>query len=141
MYVEQLVRFTMEGGKNPPARLGDLVSMRLERLQTDARRILQAVAVLGDETDPGQLLSIVQTADPDGAIEELRAAGMIDVMNLRISCAHPLIRDVVLGTIPRRREARAPRARGPPIPRPQGAPCPSRSSRCTRTTRRTPSKR
>ena len=100
MYVEQLVRFTMEGGKNPPARLGDLVSMRLERLQTDARRILQAVAVLGDETDPGQLLSIVQTADPDGAIEELRAAGMIDVMNLRISCAHPLIRDVVLGTIP-----------------------------------------
>ncbi|NUP08028.1 MAG: protein kinase [Polyangiaceae bacterium] len=100
MYVEQLVRFTMEGGKSPPARLGDLVAMRLERLQTDARRILQGVAVLGDDTDPGQLLSIVQAADPDGAIEELRSAGMIEVTDRRISSSHPLIRDVVLGTIP-----------------------------------------
>lgn len=100
MYVEQLVRFTMEGGKAPPARLGDLVSMRLERLQSDGRRILQAVAVLGDDTDPNQLLDIVQVADPDGAIEELRTAGMIEVTDRRVSCSHPLIRDVVLGTIP-----------------------------------------
>ncbi len=100
MYVEQLVRFTLEGGKAPAARLGDLIAQRLERLQSDARRILQSVAVLGDATDPGQLLATVQVADPDAGIDELRSAGMIEVEDKRISCSHPLIRDVVLATIP-----------------------------------------
>ncbi len=100
MYVEQLVRFTMEGGKSPPARLGDLIAQRIERLQTDARRILQALAVLGDETDPSLLLTIVSVTDPDAAIDELRTAGMIEQKDRFFATAHPLIRDVTLVTIP-----------------------------------------
>ncbi|MFO0553414.1 MAG: protein kinase [Polyangiaceae bacterium] len=100
MYVEQLVRFTMEGGKGPASRLGDLIAQRLERLQTDARRVLQAIAVLGDETDPAKLLTMIDVADPDAAMDELRTAGMIEWHDNRFGCAHPLIRDVVLATIP-----------------------------------------
>ena len=117
MYVEQLVRFALEGGKAPAARLGDLIAQRMERLQSDARRVLQALVVLGDEADPGQLLSMVQVADPDAAIDELRTAGMIEFRERNsvvaaaasgtspssprhFSCSHPLIRDVVLATIP-----------------------------------------
>ncbi len=100
MYIEQLVRFTMEGGKAPAARIGDLIAQRMERLQSDARRVLQALVVLGDEADPGQLLAMVQVADPDAAVDELRTAGMIEVTDRAISCSHPLIRDVVMATIP-----------------------------------------
>jgi serine/threonine-protein kinase len=100
MYVEQLVRFNMEGGKEPPARLGDLITLRLDRLPTDARRMLQAIAVLGDDTDPGLLLSVVSMTDVDDVIDELRSTGMIEVTDKRMGAAHPLIRDVVLATIP-----------------------------------------
>jgi len=100
MYVEHLVRFTMEGGKSPPARLGDLVAQRIERLETDARRMLQALAVLGDDTDPSLLVSVVTVTDPDAAIEELRAAGMIEQKERHFATAHPLVRDVTLAMIP-----------------------------------------
>ena len=52
LYVDQLIRFTIEGGSDPPARLADLIALRIERLPPDARRVLQALAVLGDEATP-----------------------------------------------------------------------------------------
>ncbi len=100
MYVEQLLRFTQEGGKSPPPRLGDLVAQRIERLNADARKVLQAVAVIGDDAPPDLLLTVVTVTDPDEAVDELRSAGMIEVVDQRMSTAHPLIRDVVLATIP-----------------------------------------
>ncbi|NUO54791.1 MAG: protein kinase, partial [Polyangiaceae bacterium] len=100
MYVEQLIRFSQEGGKSPPPRLGDLIAQRIERLNSDARRVLQAVAVIGDDSAPDMLLNVVSVTDPDAAVDELRAAGMIEIIEGRMSTAHPLIRDVVLATIP-----------------------------------------
>lgn len=100
MYVEQLIRYTIEGGKGPAARLGDLVAQRLERLQSDARRLLQGLAVLGDETEADHLLTTVAVADPDGAMDELRTAGFIEVHTMKVRVAHPLVREVVLATIP-----------------------------------------
>ncbi len=100
MYVEQYIRFAQEGGKSPPPRLGDLVAQRIERLNSDARRVLQAIAVIGDDGPPDLLLNVVSVTDPDAAVDELRTAGMIEVVEGRMSTAHPLIRDVVLATIP-----------------------------------------
>jgi serine/threonine-protein kinase len=100
MYVEQLIRFTIEGGKGPAARLGDLVAQRIERLQSDARRLLQAVAVLGDDTELDHLVTTVPVADPDGAMDELRTGGFVEVASMKVRCAHPLVREVVLATIP-----------------------------------------
>ena len=59
MYVEQLIRFTSEGGSDAPPRLGDLIAQRIERLPPDARRTLQAIAVLGDNVDPPLLLEVL----------------------------------------------------------------------------------
>ena len=50
LYIDQLVRFGLEGGSDPPARMADLISLRIERLPPDARRVLQAIAVIGDAT-------------------------------------------------------------------------------------------
>ena len=48
LYLDQLVRFAAEGGDEPPAKLSDLVALRIERLPAARRRVLQAIAVLGD---------------------------------------------------------------------------------------------
>jgi serine/threonine-protein kinase len=100
MYVDQLIRFTQEGGKSPPPRLGDLIAQRIERLNADARRVLQAIAVLGDDTPADLILTLVSVTDPDAAVDELRNAGMVEVTDGRVSSTHPLVRDVTLATIP-----------------------------------------
>jgi serine/threonine-protein kinase len=100
MYVEQMVRFSLEGGESPAPRLGDLVAQRIERLRADARKMLQAVAVLGDATDPSSLLSIHDFQDLDAVVDELRTAGMLELHDGKIGTTHPLIRDVMLATIP-----------------------------------------
>jgi serine/threonine-protein kinase len=51
LYIDQLIRFNMEGGSDPPARMADIIALRIERLPIEARRTLQAVAVVGDAAD------------------------------------------------------------------------------------------
>ena len=101
LYLDQLVRFSMEGGSSPPPRLADLIAQRIERLPHDARRTLQALAVLGDSTT----LAMLERLLPDQGsfiehIAALRAAGMVDQKGASISTTHPLFRDVTLATIP-----------------------------------------
>src|SRR5262249_20936496 len=55
LYIDQLIRFNMEGGSDPPARIADLIALRIERLPLDARRTLQALAVVGDAADQKSL--------------------------------------------------------------------------------------
>ena len=101
LYLDQLVRFTMEGGSNPPPRLADLIAQRIERLPHDARCTLQAVAVLGDSATTTMLERLLPE---QGAFVEhiamLRAAGMVNQTNDGVSTVHPLFRDVTLATIP-----------------------------------------
>ncbi len=101
LYLDQLVRFSMEGGSNPPPRLADLIAQRIERLPHDARCTLQAVAVLGDAATTMMLERLLPE---QGAFVEhiatLRAAGMVDQTTDGISSVHPLFRDVTLATIP-----------------------------------------
>jgi len=101
LYVDQLVRFTVEGGTEPPARLGDLITTRIERLPPDARRALQAIAILGDRTEPNLLTKLVpDMSGVDEVIGTLTAAGLVEEEGLLVSTSHPLIRDVTLATTP-----------------------------------------
>ncbi len=102
MYLGQLVRYTREGGEEPPGRLADLISLRIERLDADARRVLQAVAVLGDASRAAQLVALLPDVDELGRyLTVLRQAGFIVVNGPEAACGHPLTREIVLGSIPR----------------------------------------
>ena len=52
LHLEQLLRWSIEGGGDAPKTLVDLISLRSERLSPPARRTLQALAVLGEATAP-----------------------------------------------------------------------------------------
>jgi serine/threonine-protein kinase len=101
LYIVQLVRFAIEGGSNPPARLADLIALRIERLSPEARRGLQAIAVLGDSAgrdDLKRLLPDIENLDaPLGLLSD---AGMIEQHMDGFATSHPLIRDITLATTP-----------------------------------------
>jgi serine/threonine-protein kinase len=100
MYVEQVLRYTQEGGSDPPARLADLVALRVDTLDPAARRTLQALAVMGDQVKPEIASEILRGENVEGTLPELRKAGMISTQDGRISTSHPLLRDIVLLGIP-----------------------------------------
>ncbi len=104
LYVDQLLRFSREQGGRAPTRLADLIALRVERLPPDARRVLQAIAVYGDNADNETVRKMVaEGTNLDEATTALEAAGMIEALDAgatRHRSAHPLIRDVVLATIP-----------------------------------------
>jgi len=101
LYVDQLLRFSREQGGRAPTRLADLIALRVERLPPDARRVLQAIAVYGDNADDHIVQKLVTegTNLPEATLS-LSDAGMIEVSRGEYRTAHPLIRDVVLATIP-----------------------------------------
>ncbi len=101
MYVEQLVRFLHEGGGEPPDRLGDLIALRVERLPHDARRVLQAIAVVGDNASVVQLVALLpELSDLDRDLARLRRAGFITRSNGALATAHPLFREITLAGMP-----------------------------------------
>jgi serine/threonine protein kinase len=102
LYVDQLLRFSKEQGGRAPTRLADLIALRVERLPPDARRVLQAIAVFGDDSDASTITRMVtEGTSVADAVTALSAAGMIEEMEDGLyRTAHPLIRDVVLATIP-----------------------------------------
>src|SRR6185503_2970146 len=100
-YVEQVLRFSTEGGSDPPPRLADLISHRMATLEPRARRVLQALGVLGDSIEPDAIAEVL--GRPDGVEEtlgDLVTAGMVAKEIRAYSLSHPLIRELVLGAIP-----------------------------------------
>ncbi|APR80303.1 serine/threonine protein kinase [Minicystis rosea] len=101
LYIDQLIRFNMEGGSDPPARMADIIALRIERLPIEARRTLQAVAVIGDAADHGSLRCLLPDVRSfDELLATLSVAGLVEERDGIISTMHPLVRDVTLATIP-----------------------------------------
>ncbi|HEY4119798.1 MAG TPA: protein kinase, partial [Byssovorax sp.] len=101
LYIDQLIRFNLEGGSDPPPRMADIIALRIERLPIEARRTLQAVAVLGDAADrPGISALAPELTNLDDLIATLGVAGLLVETVAGIRIAHPLVRDVTLATIP-----------------------------------------
>jgi serine/threonine protein kinase/tetratricopeptide (TPR) repeat protein len=101
LYAEQLARFSREGGSDPPERLPDLIARRVDALEPNARRVLQALAVLGDRADLDTIDRIVPFAlDAKRALEVLLSAGMVEREGKLVSTSHPLLRELVLAGTP-----------------------------------------
>jgi serine/threonine-protein kinase len=101
LYVEQLMRFMREHGTAAPPRLADLLALRVERLAADARRLLQAIAVIGDDATEDTVAPLLpEGTDMQTAVATLRKGGMIEQEGEHWRVAHPLLRDIVLATIP-----------------------------------------
>ncbi|HXX67623.1 MAG TPA: protein kinase [Polyangiaceae bacterium] len=101
LYVEQLLRFLREQSGGVPPSLADVITVRVERLPADARRVLQAVAVWGDDADDTVLAQMLgDTVDLVETLGFLRRAGMVRIGDDGIRTSHPLLREVTLATIP-----------------------------------------
>ena len=114
LYLEQLLRFMREESGAAPAGLADVIATRVEHLPAEARRVLQAATVWGDDADDEVLMRMLgEDIDLIEALGFLRRAGMLLVATSGIRTSHPLIREVTLATIPAavRRELHAAAAR------------------------------
>jgi serine/threonine-protein kinase len=101
MYIEQVLRYAQDGGSDPPSRLADLIALRVDTLEPNARRTLQALSVIGDEMKPDTLLELLTKTDNlDGMLNDLQRAGMVELEAGRVSTSHPLLREIVLSGIP-----------------------------------------
>jgi serine/threonine-protein kinase len=111
LYLDQLVRFTFEGGSSPPARLADLVALRIERLAPGTRRVLQALAVLGDDVDPHQVDALFAATGTERQPDETLAAVLASIAALEntqmierhgelLRHTHPLVREIAGASIP-----------------------------------------
>lgn len=103
LYVDQVARWITEGGGQPPTRLVDLVSARLERLPAKSRRVVQALALIG-EADSTELGRVLNEEIDSGTVRALRLHGWITVKKddkgERYRMAHALLREVAEASIP-----------------------------------------
>ncbi len=101
LLIDQVLRFNSEGGSAPVARLADLVGQRLDILPPDARRALQALAILGDRSTAELLSELMHKSDDiHAALKTLESRGMVWLAGPHVSMDHPLLRDLVIAAIP-----------------------------------------
>lgn len=101
LYVEQLRALGLGVGPEEPAfpRLADAILQRIERLDVSSRRLLQAVAVLGERCQLNTLVEIMDGRELD-AIDRLANDHLITLDDEQVVITHPFIRDVVEASIP-----------------------------------------
>lgn len=101
LYAEQLLRFFIDGGNDPPRRLADLMAQRIDTLDAPSRRALQALAVIGDRTKAEIVAELLPPSHPvEASLEELHTAGMAIRDVDQWSTSHPLLREIVLAGTP-----------------------------------------
>ena len=103
LHLEQRLRWHAEGGGAAPERLVDLISARLDRLSMKARRVPQALAVLGEAT-PAVVARVVGSGGDVSTARVLAERGWITVEDRDpdqyLAIAHPLLREVVDASTP-----------------------------------------
>lgn len=101
LYIEQLLRFAFDGGTDPPERLADLISRRVATVMPRARRVLQALGVLGDSVPEDAIVEVLGSKEGVGeTLKDLGKAGFVETAGGSHSLSHPLVREIVLGDIP-----------------------------------------
>jgi serine/threonine-protein kinase len=107
LHVEQLIAWSRESKELAPERLAELIVKRAERLPPDARHALHALAVWGDDATPESLKMMLPGAlDLGGALDALTKAKLVALDESGVRIAHPLVRRVLMSSIPagRKRE-------------------------------------
>ena len=101
LYLDQLVRFAQDGGGVAPSRVADVIVLRVERLGADARRVLQAAAILGDDVMNDTIAQLLPPGAPVAAsLEKCVKSGILEQAIGGYRFAHPLFREVAAATIP-----------------------------------------
>jgi tetratricopeptide (TPR) repeat protein len=101
LYLEQMLRYQREESGMAPSGIADVIAVRIERLPADARRVLQAASVWGDDADDAALMKMLgDDVDLVEALGFLRRAGMLALSEEGIRTSHPLVREVALAMIP-----------------------------------------
>jgi DNA-binding CsgD family transcriptional regulator len=92
-----------------PARYSAAVRHRLIRCGTHTRRLVEACAVLGEDSSLAEASELAAVGDPLPAVDEARTAGLLtatlDPGNAQVGFAHPLVRAAVLTDIALTRRA------------------------------------
>ncbi|WP_405845152.1 AAA family ATPase [Streptomyces sp. NBC_01518] len=87
-----------------PARYAAAVRHRLDRCEADARHLVQACSVLGEDASLTEASELAGVADALPAVDEARTAGLltatVDPGRTQLSFPHPLVRAAVLTGIP-----------------------------------------
>ncbi len=103
LYVDEALAFGVDGGNIPPARLGDLIAMRLAGLDATERRIVQAISVLGEQVSVELLTKMLypSTKVENQALDTLLQARLLRrTESGQLSMAHPLVQELCLHAIP-----------------------------------------
>ncbi len=99
LHLEQLEALGISPQDGPPPRLADAIAQRIERLEVDAQRLLQAAAVLGRTCDLDTLRAVSGNHDLAG-LDELAGNSLVQLDGSRISLTHPFITELVAASIP-----------------------------------------
>jgi serine/threonine protein kinase/tetratricopeptide (TPR) repeat protein len=102
LYLEQVKQLGL--GVDPldsslPSRLADVVAQRLQRLDVSARRVLQAISVLGNTCSKANLIEMAGDESVN-ALDSLYRYGFVVFDDNRIRVTHPFIRELVKAFIP-----------------------------------------
>jgi hypothetical protein len=101
LWLDQVVRFLGEGGTSPPARLADLVGMRISRFKFDQRLVLQTIAVFGMQAQTSHVREVTELGDHlTVALNALVAGGFVGISETHLRILHPLMREVARASIP-----------------------------------------
>ncbi|MGD8316568.1 MAG: protein kinase, partial [Myxococcales bacterium] len=99
LHLEQLEALGVSPEESPPPRLADAVAQRIERLDIDAQRLLQAASVLGRSCDLDTLRAVSDSHEL-GGLDELAGNSLVQLDGSRISITHPFIAELVAASIP-----------------------------------------
>ncbi len=101
LHVEQLIAWGRETSDPCPERVVEIIARRVERLAPDARQVLQALSVWGDDATPDILWRMLPGAiDVGAALDALDLARMVVIDEHGVRASHPMIRRVVFSSLP-----------------------------------------
>ncbi|MSP63294.1 MAG: hypothetical protein EXR72_23715 [Myxococcales bacterium] len=101
LHVEQIVRVIVDGGTPSGGGLCALLSARIDGLPPDARRALQAAAVIGGEAPRDLIAQLMRPGDDvDAALATLTRRGMIAFADGVARIGHALLAQVTYDGIP-----------------------------------------
>lgn len=99
LHLEQLEALGVTPEEGPPPRLADAIAQRIERLDVDAQRLLQAAGVLGHTCDLDTLRAVSENQALSG-LDELAGNSLVRLDGNRVSVTHPFIAELVAASIP-----------------------------------------
>ncbi|MEM9188413.1 MAG: protein kinase [Myxococcota bacterium] len=99
LYLEQVQALGAGPDETLPPRLADAVAQRIEGLDLEARKVMQAACVLGERCESSWLRALLETDQLDG-LESLVEKRLVRLSKTEIQVCHPFVRDLVASSIP-----------------------------------------